>query len=79
MSQVSQKNDTGNESSEEKPAIIKKPPKSTHSKLSFNHEVTVINYNKYNQKLLSPPKPENEEGHSRLQGLKVAKKQFKKR
>ena len=48
--------------------------KSTNSNISWNKEVKVIKYNKYNQKLLSPPKPDDETG--RIQGLKVAKKRF---
>ena len=62
----------------------KKKRRQPKTRLSFNSQVTVVSYNKYNQKLLSPPRlnesddDENEEKQT-YQGLKVAKKTFKKR
>ena len=53
--------------------------KSTQSNVSWNNEVRIIKYNKYNQNLLSPPKLDNEESSSRMQGLKVAKKRLQRR
>ena len=53
--------------------------KSTQSNVSWNNEVRIIKYNKYNQNLLSPPKLDNEESSSRMQGLKVARKRLQRR
>jgi len=48
--------------------------------------VTIVKYNKYNQKLLSPPLPsknkadqDDDQSDGRFAGLKTAKKSFKKR
>ena len=57
---------------EDKP---KKKRRAPTTKLSFNSQVTVVKYNKYNEKLLSP---EQNDGIA-FSNLKVAKKAFKKR
>ena len=58
---------------EDKP---KKKRRAPTTKLSFNSQVTVVKYNKYNDKLLSPEQNDDSNAHS---NLKVAKKAFKKR
>ena len=61
----------------------KKKRRQPKTRLSFNSQVTIVSYNKYNQKLLSPPRlnesDDDDEEKQTYQGLKVAKKTFKKR
>ena len=53
----------------------KKKRRAPITKLSFNSQVTVVKYNKYNEKLLSPEQNDS----IAYSNLKVAKKAFKKR
>ena len=58
------------------PQRVRKSP--TKPKISFNNAVNVVQYNKYNDNLLSPPK-DNDTEDARISALKVPKKSFKKR